>query len=255
MILIISYPKNSHTYRQTQILVRELTRIGRQDVYIVDLSQFPMRMNLSMSYVSSGETRYRLQLADGSQIPMEEVSAVWWHHFLPFAERFEFPKALQPIHRRFAIREAETALRGLWLASNALWINDVQCEEAASHKPWQLALAHELGLTIPDTLITNSPEEARQYWSKYPGEIVYKAFHSTDTNSRLETRLLKSEEEALAASIQLTPVIFQRSMTCALRLWESTSLQPRFIHNRRSIRLMCAWILTSPVIPTRYPLI
>jgi glutathione synthase/RimK-type ligase-like ATP-grasp enzyme len=212
MILLISYPKNSHTYRQTQILARELARLGRQDVYIVDLSAFPMRMSLSMSmsYASSGENRYRLQLADGSQIPMEEVRAIWWHHFLPFAERFEYPDALQPAHRRFAIKEAETALRGLWLTSDALWINDVQREEAASHKPWQLALAQDVGLSIPDTLITNNPEEARQYWAKYPGEIIYKAFHSTDSHCRLETRLLKSEEEALAASIQLTPVIFQR---------------------------------------------
>ena len=211
MILIISYPQSSPSYRQTQALIRELNRIGRHDVQIVELSDFPMRMHLNMSYNSSGENRYRLHLADGSQIYLEEVSAVWWHHSQPFAELIEFPTALDnPAHRHFAIREAETAFRGLWQTSSALWINDIQREEAASHKSWQLNLARELGLTIPDTLITNSPEAARQYWSQYPGEIIYKAFHSNNKIRRWETRLLKPEEEALAQSIQLTPVIFQR---------------------------------------------
>ncbi len=207
MILIISYPDSS----ETQVLLRELTRIGRHDVHIVDLSEFPMRMQLNMSYNSSGENRYCLHLADGSQIHLEEVSAVWWHHYQPFAELIEFPTALDnPAHRHFAIKEAETAFRGFWQTSNALWINDIQRESAALHKPWQLNQARELGLTIPDTLITNSPEAARQYWSQYPGEIVYKAFHSNHKIRRWETRLLKPEEEALAESIQLTPVIFQR---------------------------------------------
>src|SRR5262249_39067415 len=70
-------------------------------------------------------------------------------------------------------------------------------------------LARQYGLTIPETLITNSPAEARQFWQHYPGEIVYKAFRASPEAWR-ETRLLLPHEEALAETVRLTPVIFQR---------------------------------------------
>jgi glutathione synthase/RimK-type ligase-like ATP-grasp enzyme len=134
------------------------------------------------------------------------VTAIWWHHPAPFG----FPHELHhPVHREFARQEAATAFRGLWQSSQAFWVNNIAQEETASHKPWQLHLARQLGLTVPETFMTNSPEEARQFWQQYPGEIVYKAFHAGHDAWR-ETRLLQPREESLAETIRLTPVIFQR---------------------------------------------
>ena len=134
------------------------------------------------------------------------MTAIWWHHPAPFG----FPQELNhPVHREFAQQEAATAFRGLWRASHAFWVNNIAQEETASHKPWQLHLARQLGLTIPETCITNSPEEARQFWQQYPGEIIYKAFRASHEAWR-ETRLLQPQEESLAETIRLTPVIFQR---------------------------------------------
>lgn len=137
---------------------------------------------------------------------LDDVTAIWWHHPAPFG----LPPELQdPVHREFARQEATTAFRGLWQSSQAFWVNNVAQEEAASHKPWQLYLAQQFGLTIPETLITNSPAEARQFWRQYPGEIIYKAFRASYDAWR-ETRLLQPQEEALAETIRLAPVIFQR---------------------------------------------
>jgi glutathione synthase/RimK-type ligase-like ATP-grasp enzyme len=145
-------------------------------------------------------------LAEGREICLDAVSRIWWHHPAPFG----FPPELRhPVHRAFAEGEAATAFRGFWQSSQGFWMNDIAQEEAASHKPWQLHLARQLGLSIPETFITNSPEEARQFWQRYPGEIVYKAFRASWDAWR-ETRLLQPGEESLAEMIRLTPVIFQR---------------------------------------------
>ena len=62
-----------------------------------------------------------------------------------------------PVHRAFAHQECDLAFRGMWQCTTALWVNDVNRDAAASHKPWQLAIAKEIGLGIPRTLITNRP--------------------------------------------------------------------------------------------------
>jgi glutathione synthase/RimK-type ligase-like ATP-grasp enzyme len=201
MMLLVS----SHT-SQNQALMSALARLGRRDVHVINLGAFPLHMELMMAFSPGQQDSLRLRLADGREMGLDDVTAIWWHHPAPFG----FPYALQdPVHRAFAEQEAATAFRGLWQSTQAFWVNDLAAEEAASHKPYQLHLARQLGLTVPETVITNSPEEARRFWQQYPGKIVYKAFHASREAWR-ETRRLRPEEEALAETIRLTPVIFQR---------------------------------------------
>lgn len=201
MILLVS----SHT-SQNQAIMSALARLGRWDMHVIHLGEFPLHMDLMMAFAPGQPETLRLRLADGREIGLEDVTAIWWHHPAPFG----FPHELHdPVQRAFAEREAATAFRGLWQSTQAFWVNDIASEAAASHKPHQLHLARQLGMTVPETVITNSPEEARRLWQRYPGEIVYKAFHASREAWR-ETRRLRPEEEALAEAIRLTPVIFQR---------------------------------------------
>lgn len=201
MILLVS----SHT-SQNQAIMSAFAQLGRHDIHVINLGDFPMHMDLMMAFSSGKQETFCLRLADRSEICLDDVTAIWWHH----PARFGFPPELQhPVHREFARQEAATAFRGLWQSSNAFWVNNIAQEDAASHKPWQLHLARQFGLTIPETCITNSPEEARQFWQQYPGEIIYKAFRASHDAWR-ETRLLQPQEESFAEAIRLTPVIFQR---------------------------------------------
>lgn len=202
MILIISAPNDIHA----QAVMRELARQGAQQVHLLNLSEFPMQMDLTMQLGASGGHDFTLTCADRTSIHMEQVSAVWWRRPQPFT----LPANLtDPAYRHFALAEAATAFQGMWQASDALWVNNVARDAAASHKPWQLALAQEISLAIPETLITNNPDQARQFWARFPDEIIYKPF-SANYHAWRETRLLKQEEHALADTIRLAPVIFQR---------------------------------------------
>ncbi len=88
---------------------------------------------------------------------------------------------------------------------------------AAAHKPWQLKLAKQAGLVLPETLMTNDPDEAREFWRRHPGAVIYKPFLQT-YNAWRETRLLRPEEEELAAAVRFAPVIFQRYVPGVLDL-------------------------------------
>ena len=111
-------------------------------------------------------------------------------------------------HRRFAYSEAATALDGLYQSLDAFWINDPRKDAAANHKPWQLAIAQQIGLAIPPTLMTNDPEEARDFWMRHNNNVIYKMFRALPEAWR-ETRRLKPEDAALADTVRLTPIIFQ----------------------------------------------
>jgi glutathione synthase/RimK-type ligase-like ATP-grasp enzyme len=199
MILIISAPEDVHA----QAVLRALTQQG-QDARLLNLSDFPMRMTVHMR-LNDAASAFALRFPDDTVVRMDAVTAVWWRRPQPFGVP---PQVTDPAHRQFAMSEAATAFQGMWQAHDALWVNNILRDAAAAHKPWQLDMARAVGLSIPETLITNSPDDARQFWQRHPGKVVYKAFSASYYAWR-ETRILRPEEEQLAGLVQLAPVIFQ----------------------------------------------
>ncbi|HSV67055.1 MAG TPA: ATP-dependent carboxylate-amine ligase [Mycobacteriales bacterium] len=200
MILVISASGDLHA----RVVLDALAGLG-EPAHLVDLSTFPTRMTLTGAYQPDDAPRFRLCLADGSHVPLDEVRSVWWRRPQPYG----VPATItDPVLRSFALSETSTAFAGMWQTTDCLWVNDIGRDTAAAHKPWQLALARQAGLTIPETLVTNDPDEARAFWSDHPGRVVYKPFLQTHAAWR-ETRVLRKEEEALAESVRLAPVMFQ----------------------------------------------
>jgi len=201
MILIISSPRDAHA----QAVAKSLTALARDDFHILDLGDMPMRMDLGIAMASGAAARFALRLADRRRIDLAEVTAVWWRRPQPYGLP---PELSDPVHRAFAQQELDFALRGAWQCSRALWVNDVARDAAASNKVWQLDVANALGLRIPRTLITNSPEDAERFCDETSGSIVYKAFLASAMAWR-ETRILRPDDRALLAMVRVAPVIFQ----------------------------------------------
>jgi glutathione synthase/RimK-type ligase-like ATP-grasp enzyme len=198
-VLIISSIEDVHARAVTEALLA-----GGAAVELLDLSEFPVRLALSIAF-EDGAHRFILRREGGGQLDLSTIGAVWWRRPQPFG----LSAALtDPAHRRFATSEAATAFAGLCQSLNAFWVNDPVRDGPAHHKPWQLALAQEIGLPIPPTLMTNDPEEARDFWRRHDGNVIYKVFRASPDGWR-ETRRLRPEDAALADTIRLSPVIFQ----------------------------------------------
>ena len=122
---------------------------------------------------------------------------------------FKMPPSITgQTHLRYAWSEASTAFQGLYQCLEAFWVNKPINDAAASHKPWQLMVAQQCGLEIPDTLMTTDPVDARCFWNEHPDEIIYKQFIALPEAWR-ETRRLNNEDRDKAEAIRLAPVIFQ----------------------------------------------
>ncbi|KWX03843.1 30S ribosomal protein S6 modification protein RimK [Carbonactinospora thermoautotrophica] len=86
---------------------------------------------------------------------------------------FCFPH-LDPQDARFAVAQARYGLGGV-LASlpGCLYVNHPHRIADAEFKPAQLAVAVEVGFTVPATLITSDPDAAREFVKEH-GPVVYK---------------------------------------------------------------------------------
>lgn len=199
MILVLSHPQDLHA----AAVMHHLAARG-ETVFLWDLSEFPRAQRLRLACGDAGA--YRLLDTPHGTVDLDEVRSAWWRRPQPYGVD---PAVTDPEHYRFAHSECHDALAGLWQSLRATWVNDPVKDEAAGRKSRQLALAVEVGLRVPRTLITNDPRAAAAFVAGSPGErFVYKPFTATDTAWR-ETRLVGEAELARLDAIRHAPVIFQ----------------------------------------------
>jgi glutathione synthase/RimK-type ligase-like ATP-grasp enzyme len=200
MILILSTDQDVHA----TAVKTALDKLG-EEARILNLSEFPMSMDIGLSFANGGDSQMALRLKDGTRIDFAKVKSVWWRR----PSGYGFPEALKdPVNRAFAQQESDFAFRGMYLSGGAYWINEPNRDMAASHKVWQLHVGRQIGFEIPRTLITNSPEDARRFRADCGGDVIYKAFLASPMAWR-ETRRLRDEDMAMLDSVRLAPVIFQ----------------------------------------------
>lgn len=201
-ILIISEPTDSHA----QAIISALAKHRIDDVHSIDFSNFSalMGMNLALSARDSG--KFWLQIGQNKLIDSNEISAVWWRRPQNYRQHIQ---SIEPLSRHFAMTEPTSSFSSMWQANDCLWVNNIMRDAAAAHRPWQLELAKQCGLRIPETLMTPTVERLKQFWLRYHGEIAYKPllqnFHSEN-----ETRRMKPEEFAKIDKIELAPMLFQQ---------------------------------------------
>ena len=200
MILVSSAPGDGHA---EEVLAKRAEQSA--PCRLLDLSSFPQHLALTARYPRNRNPRFELRFPDGAIVDLAEVRAVWWRRPQPYRIAAEITDAAM---RHFAASETATAAAGIWQATTCLWVNHPVNDAAAAHKPWQLATARSAGLTIPDTLITNDPEEARSFWDAHSGNVVYKPFRQTRAAWR-ETRMLLPEDVSGIEAVRLAPVLFQ----------------------------------------------
>ncbi|MHC5831132.1 MAG: MvdC/MvdD family ATP grasp protein, partial [Nostoc sp.] len=84
-------------------------------------------------------------------------------------------KDLAPQFQAVCSSESLAVLDGFWDSlREARWVDDLQRISAAENKLRQLRVASEVGLVIPQTLVTNNPPEAREFFHRVKGKMVAK---------------------------------------------------------------------------------
>ncbi|GLW16640.1 ATP-grasp ribosomal peptide maturase [Streptomyces sp. NBRC 13847] len=153
-----------------------ITELNRRGVPVarVDPSDIGAGLTVSARFGAcpapvAGQVRTPSRTAD-----LTRVRAVYWRRPVWPA----FPH-LSEDDARFAAAQVRHGLGGtLYALDGPLWVNHPLRNAAADYKPAQLAVAQRLGLTVPPTLVTNDPAEARAFIDDHD-QVIYKTLRWT----------------------------------------------------------------------------
>ncbi|MBI4616557.1 MAG: hypothetical protein HY720_23305 [Planctomycetes bacterium] len=176
-----------------------------------DTDDLPLRASVVLDPVR--RDRSALVLGNGRQIAIASLRAAWLWKGAPH----DLPENLAPAERDLVDGACQDSLAGLFglLADHVLVVNPPGAFLRAHDKARQLRVAREAGLAVPETLITNSPDAARDFCERL-GRVVFKMVnrslwtrHDPDIGGRVFTRLLGPGDVEGLGSLQGCPGILQ----------------------------------------------
>lgn len=208
LILLLTH---SGDYFTVDKVAEALSRRGAHP-FRLDTDRFPMVVKL-VAQISNSGLSYRLEYGEQS-ISTEQVQAVWmrriWQPYLG--------KDLDPQFQAACAQESSAALYGfLDNLQEARWLDDLQRIEQAENKLRQLKIARKVGLRIPRTLVTNNPQEVREFFQAVEGKMIAKLLTPLSTSMEgssffLYTSVVKAEDLLEAEALRYSPMIFQEQI-------------------------------------------
>lgn len=140
-----------------------------------------------------------------------DVRSVWFR-FKPIVELPHWGP-MQTSAAQFAQGEWRTTLRSLELFfPDALWINRPHAQVSANSKISQLINAQACGMKVPETLITNDPQEVISFIRTH-GRVIYKTLEFAAFPDQTGVYTTEIDEELISKnerSIRRAPGIFQK---------------------------------------------
>ncbi len=164
-ILILSHPVDIHA-----VAVAEGLRKKGAHHTLWHTADFPTRSSESILF-RDGQLFIKIE---GPELAIEHqgFGTIWYRRPVTQPDK----DILHPADRLFARQNCEAFRRSLllFLGPKAFWVNPPVASDLASQKIFQHEAALSCGLTLPDTLYSNDPDEIRRFISDEGGRAIFK---------------------------------------------------------------------------------
>lgn len=214
VVLLITH---SGDYFTIDRVAEALLKRGVQP-FRLDTDKFPTTVKLQ-AYLSNFESYHTVEYGDRS-FCTKQVQAVWMRRIW----EPQLSPELNPKFRSACKKESLAVLDAFWDSlRTAHWVDNLQKIKLAENKQYQLRLAAEIGFTIPQTLITNNPKQAREFYQQVKGKMVAKllrplSYSMGNSSFFMYTSLVKEEDLIDAETLRYCPMIFQEQISKQLEL-------------------------------------
>jgi len=175
-------------------------------VFRCDPGAFPSTLVLGARFRGSWTGHLR---TDRRVLDVADVACAWWRRPTPIGVAPEVP------HADWVRAEAAAGLRGVLAVLP--WLNNPDDIRAAEHKPLQLATAAQVGLSVPATVVTNDPAEARAFAAEH-GPIIYKSLTMSVLDGDKVIYAGPVDPATLDDSVAVTAHLFQQRVPKAYEL-------------------------------------
>ena len=189
-----------------------LKRAGTR-FYRLNTEELPLGGRASCEF-RDGDRRLWWQTADRT-VAFDGVKRVWFRrHRLP-----ALPTGARRGDAEYCLRESQWFVRGMLLnlaeyVPAAYWMSFPANTQRAESKMLQLHVAAGVGLTCPETLISNNPEEIRRFFARQEGRVVAKPlrlgfFDYGDIQTAAYTTAVSMADLGSDDALAVAPVIYQ----------------------------------------------
>lgn len=151
-----------------------------------------------------------------SEIITEGINTVWSRR----PEKAVFPEDIHPDDKRVIEIENARFFETFWnvIAQNAFWVNHIEAVKKSNSKIRQLEVARNVGLSIPNTILSNDPVEIKNFIRSVNKPVIYKALHSHFWENGDKLKISYTNDITLKQLpsndiLKLTPGLFQERIS------------------------------------------
>jgi len=150
-----------------------ISRLEKRNVRWVrfNTETFPLLTQIHLDIPTSDAAYGHFRFPKGvSNLDTRDVTAVWYRR----SGNLILPDGLSVTQQEFVKSEALSLLLSTYDCMNCLWVNPRRLEMRAGLKPYQASVAKEVGLSIPETLVTNDADAVREFAHRFSEPILFK---------------------------------------------------------------------------------
>jgi glutathione synthase/RimK-type ligase-like ATP-grasp enzyme len=198
-VLIVAPANDLHALTVQRVLEKDFSA----ESIIWDTARLSKNERIAF-YPREAEELFQLKL-DQCSIRHTEIQSIWWRRPNGFAKS---KGADAGAVSNFNRNEYSALLHGALSSLNVPILNDPHAQTRANRKPFQLSVAHGLGLNIPETIISNDPQAIQAFWESRGRNCIFKTL--TPMEGRLlETRRLTAADFDEIDKVRHAPIIVQ----------------------------------------------
>jgi glutathione synthase/RimK-type ligase-like ATP-grasp enzyme len=200
-IAVVTHERDLHAYA----VKAEMERRYPATVHIFESDHFSKAPGLSWSPQEFTEPVF--PATDGTAVDLRAIDAIWFRR-LGNTRTSANPEVTDPVDRELINVDTNAAALGMLMTDfRGRWVDHPTPFWEAQNKVIQLRAAFELGLRIPETLVSQSPERIRKFCDIHPGAIV-KAVRGV-MQAPVKTMTVSDELLANEPAMRVCPAIYQ----------------------------------------------
>jgi glutathione synthase/RimK-type ligase-like ATP-grasp enzyme len=202
MILAITVENDVHALA----VQRALMKRGYDDYRILACNKIASSHRLRVDQNNKGGAA-SIEFPDGYKLDVGSIRLVWWRRI--GADQDLDAQTSDDFQAKLINNDCRGALGGiLQTYFKGTWVSCPDATVRASDKIYQLAVAKEAGFRVPETLVSQSKEEVKEFCARWGGQVIVKPVVGA-AGPILFTQLLGDVNRFEERSFQMAPAIYQ----------------------------------------------
>lgn len=195
-VLILSDLEDEHASHVAQHL-----RDQQIDCRLLDSRWFPRDLSLWFD-PKSGDGAFGFP--EGDFVAFDKITAIYWRNYHGVAG----PRLPDPEQSFIAENDSRSLFESVLLRLQTRWVNSFAAYRSHQTKGAQLAIVAQLGVQIPDTLLTNEPASVSDFIEYHP-QAIFKPTQGGAHTRRVDRTILKPER---LNHLMLAPITLQQAI-------------------------------------------